>query len=252
MKRLLRGFTMAGLAAVMALGTQIAMAQEGPPRDRDGEFREGGRRGGQRGNFDPAEFQARMMQRMQDQLGSTDEEWGGIEPLLGKVMESQRAANAGRRGGGFRGPRGGGGRGGQGFRGQRGPRPGGPGGPPPGGPEAGRGGPPPGGPEGAEGPQAGRRGPRPGGPPPGGGRGGGRGRGGRGGFGGPPPSPEAMALQETLNSDSASPKEIQTKLRAHRQANRQKQQELKRSRDNLRAVLTTKQEARLVLMGILD
>lgn len=241
MRRLLRGFTMAGLAAIMALGTQIAMAQEGPPRGGDNEFR-GGRRGGPRGNFDPAEFQARMIQRMQEQLGSTDEEWGGIEPLLGKVMESQRAANAGRRGGGFRGPRGrprGGGR---------------PGGPRPGGPGFRGEGPPPGGPEGARDPEAGHRGPRPGspgGPPPGGGRGG-RGRGGRGGFGGPPPSPEAQALRATLDLPDATPKEIQAKLRDLRQANRKKQQALERSRNDLRAVLTTKQEAQLVLMGILD
>lgn len=226
MRRLLRGITIAGLAAVMVLGTQIGMAQEGPPRGRDGEYREGGRRGGPRGDVDPAEVRARMMQRLQERLGSTDEEWSGIEPLVGKVMEAQRAANAGRRGGGFRGPRG---PGGPGFRG----------------------GPPPRGPEGAEGPRMrGHRGPRhggPGGPPPGGGRGGGR-----GGIGGPPPSPEAMALRETLHSGDATPKEILAKLQDLRQANREKQQELERSRNDLRAELTVEQEARLVLMGILD
>ncbi len=42
------------------------------------------------------------------------------------------------------------------------------------------------------------------------------------------------------------------KLRDLRQANRKKQQELERSRNNLRAVLTVKQEAQLVLMGVLD
>lgn len=245
MRRLMKVVVMAGLAAVVALGTQMAMAQE-PPGGGDPGARRGRQGpGGQRGQFDPAQFRERMMQRMQEQLGSTDEEWAGIEPLLGKVTESQRAVSAGRpRGGGagFGAPRGG--RGAAGGRGGSG------------GPRAGARG--PGGPEGADGgPQAGRRGPRPeGAAAGGGGRGAGGGRGGGGfgggGFGGPPPSAEVAALQEILASDDATPRDIKAKLQAVRQANRKTEQALKRSRDNLRAVLTVKQEAQLVLMGILD
>jgi hypothetical protein len=61
-----------------------------------------------------------------------------------------------------------------------------------------------------------------------------------------------MALRETLHSSDATPKEILAKLQDLRQANREKQQELERSRNDLRSVLTVEQEARLVLMGILD
>ena len=79
--------------------------------------RDGGQ-GGQ-GNFDPAEFQQRMMERTKETLEITDDaEWKAIEPLVAKVMDARRdqlTANfrgfgRGNRGGGDndRGPRGGG------------------------------------------------------------------------------------------------------------------------------------------------
>ena len=86
----------------------------------------GGRRGpggqGGRGNFDPAEFQARIMERYREQLEITsDDEWTAISGLIENVNTARRDAAVsafggfGRRGG-FGGP--GGGRGGRGFGGE--------------------------------------------------------------------------------------------------------------------------------------
>jgi hypothetical protein len=66
------------------------------------------------GNFDPAQMQQFMMQRVQEQLGITnDTDWSAIQPLVQKVMDAQRAArgNMGRMFG-RGGPGGGGGPGG--------------------------------------------------------------------------------------------------------------------------------------------
>ena len=44
------------------------------------------------GNFDRAQFQQRMMERFQTELGITnDTDWSAIEPLVQKVQEAQRA-----------------------------------------------------------------------------------------------------------------------------------------------------------------
>ena len=82
---------------------------------------------------------------------------------------------------------------------------------------------------------------------------------GRGGFGGPggrggmfQGSPEAQALSEALQSEDTSNEDIKAKLKAFRDAAKKKEVELKKARDELREVLTLRQEARLVLMSILD
>ena len=67
----------------------------------------GGRRGG--GNFDPAQMQQRMMERVHDDLGYTNEvEWNAVQPLVQKVFDAQRDARSGGMGRMFRGNRGGG------------------------------------------------------------------------------------------------------------------------------------------------
>jgi len=81
----------------------------------------------------------------------------------------------------------------------------------------------------------------------GGGAGGGGGRG--RGFGGTP-SPEAEALQKAVDSGDAA--EIKAKLESYRASRKKKEAELQTARDNLRKVLTAKQEAQLVLMGTLN
>ena len=79
--------------------------------------------------------------------------------------------------------------------------------------------------------------------------GGGRRRGG-GMFGGEP-APSVAALQTAL--DNKAPKEdIKAKLEAVRAENKTKEATLQSAREDLRGVLTTRQEASLVVAGILD
>jgi hypothetical protein len=97
---------MAGIAAVIGLGTTQVVAQ---PNNGGGQG--GGRRN--RGNFDPAQMQQRMMERYKEVLEVTDDtEWKAIEPLVQKVMEARRDAMSGMGRGMF--GRGGPGRGGPG------------------------------------------------------------------------------------------------------------------------------------------
>jgi hypothetical protein len=94
---------MAGVAAVMSLGTNQVVAQP-----NNGGQGGGGRPG--RGNFDPAQFQQQMMDRTKATLEVTDDaEWKAMQPLVQKVMDARRETFGGMgRGFGRGGPRGGG------------------------------------------------------------------------------------------------------------------------------------------------
>jgi hypothetical protein len=60
------------------------------------------------GNFDPAQFRERQMERYRERIEvKSDEDWKKLEPLIGKVMDAQRDARLGMGFGGF-GGRGGG------------------------------------------------------------------------------------------------------------------------------------------------
>lgn len=83
-----------------------------------------------------------------------------------------------------------------------------------------------------------------------GGPGGPGGRGGRGGFGGEP-NPDAEALQKALEA-KASADEIKTKLAKYRESQKAKQAALEKAQADLRQVLSVKQEAQAVLMGLLQ
>jgi hypothetical protein len=172
-----------GMAAALFLGASNASAQN----DNGG----GGNGGGQggRGNFDPAQFQQRMMDNIKDQLGFTnDTDWGAVQPLIQKVMDAQRSARSGGMGRLFgRGNRGGGDQGGNNRR---------------------------------------------------------------GGFGGTP-SPEAEALQKAID-DNAPAAQIKELLAKYQASQKDKQAQLATAQDNLRAVLTTKQEAQATLLGLLQ
>lgn len=98
----------------------------------------------------------------------------------------------------------------------------------------------PGGPGGPDGPRGEARGE---------GRGG---RFGRGGGFGPEPSPEMEALQTVLENENAPADDIQAKLKAYREARDKKEAELKTAREELRQLLTIRQEAMLVMMGTLE
>jgi hypothetical protein len=82
--------------------------------------------------------------------------------------------------------------------------------------------------------------------------GGGRRRGGPGGPGGfGEPSPEAAALEKALES-KASNDEVKAKLNAYRESQKAKREKLQKAQDDLRKVLTMRQEAAAVMLGLLD
>ncbi len=103
----------------------------------------------------------------------------------------------------------------------------------------------------------------PGGPGGPGGAGGFGGFGGRGGFSpadmGIEMTPQgralndaATALRETLDNDATSSEDIKSRLAAVRQARVAMQDALRQAREELRGFVTPKQEATLVLQGLLD
>lgn len=65
-------------------------------------------------------------------------------------------------------------------------------------------------------------------------------------------TPEATALRETLEKESASPSEIKARLEAVRAQRKRSQMELDAAREDLRKVLTVRQEAVLVAYGLLE
>ena len=89
----------------------------------------------------------------------------------------------------------------------------------------------------------------PGGPGGGGAGGGAGGGGGRGGFGGQQ-LPEAEALQKAIEA-KASNDEIKTKLAKYRDARKVKEVSLEKAQEELRKILSVKQEAAAVLAGLL-
>jgi hypothetical protein len=184
-------------AAILALSVPSMMAQgRGGQGQGGGRGGQGGGRGtGGRGEFDISQFMDRIMERYQETLKMSDDEWTVIKPMVQAVMEKQRAGQSSR----FRGFGGGG--------------------------QGGRGG------------QSGRTG-----------RGGDNGRSSRGGDG----NTEVDALQKVLESQSSSPTDIKSKLAAVRKARLKQAADLKKSREELRSVLTVRQEGQMVLMGLLD
>lgn len=64
--------------------------------------------------------------------------------------------------------------------------------------------------------------------------------------------PELDALIKALDSKDTPAKDIEAKLKALRDARKKAEAELQQARDDLRKVLTVRQEAQLVLRGILD
>jgi Spy/CpxP family protein refolding chaperone len=103
--KLNRSIVMASAAALLCLNlSQKSLAQDnaGPPPGR--------------GNFDPAQFRQRMMDRLKEQLEVTDDtEWKAMEPLIQGVTDARMATMSGMGRGMFGGgPRRGGNNGGNG------------------------------------------------------------------------------------------------------------------------------------------
>jgi hypothetical protein len=91
MMKLNRTFAIWGAAAALCLGAGNLLAQNDNGGGGNGRFG--------RGNFDPAQFQQRMMDGIRSQLGFTnDADWNAVQPLVQKVMEARRDVGFG---GGF-------------------------------------------------------------------------------------------------------------------------------------------------------
>lgn len=180
---------MAGMVAMMSLGTGQVLAQPNSGGQRGpGGPRDGGRGG--RG-FDPEQMRQRIMERYKEMLEITnDDEWKAIEPRVQKVMELRRESFSGM---------------GRGFFG-RGSRGGG---------------------SSASGDRSDR---------------------GRGMFG--EPNPAAEALQKAIDS-KASKAEMKAALEKYLASRKEKQAEMEKAQENLRKLLTPRQEAIATLSGLL-
>ena len=123
--KLNRILSLCAVAAALTLSVGSLFAQDNNGGNSNNADQNGGgqRRnrngGGGGGNFDPAQFQQRMMDNIKEQLNFTnDTEWTAVEPLVQKVMDARRDVSGGglgrmfgrNRGGNNGGP--GGGRGG--------------------------------------------------------------------------------------------------------------------------------------------
>lgn len=176
MIKFLKTITFVTALAAVSL-TSLDVSAQG--RGGGGQGGRGGAGQGGRGNFDPAEFRARMVERMKEQFGFSDAEYKAIQPLIEDVQTKQRDTRSGGRGGfgGFGGRGGAGGRGGDGESGN-----------------------------------------------------------------------SAMdALQKAIESGS----NIEAKLKAFRADRTKKEAALTKSQETLKAVLTLKQEAVAVSMGLI-
>ena len=104
--KLNRIITLCAVAATLAISASSLLAQDngnnngGQGGNNGGQRRNrqaggpGGQQGG--GNFDPAQFQQRMLDRVQTELGFTnDTEWDAVKPLVQKVMDARMAVGFG-------------------------------------------------------------------------------------------------------------------------------------------------------------
>ena len=205
------------LALMLVMTPTRALAQD----QNQNQGQDGGRGGpgGGRGNFDPEAMRKMISDRMRERVGASEEEWSVLGPKVERVMQlNMQAATGGGMGGLF------------GGRGRGGPGGGGPGG------DRNR--------EGERGDRGDRGGDR-----------GDRGRGGpRGFFGVDENSPVFAARRELERAveANASADDLKAKMAALRDARAKVREETTKAQQELRELLTMKQEAALVTMGILE
>jgi hypothetical protein len=174
-----------GIAAAVCLCAGTLQAQDNSNSNSNGGGGQGRRGGG--GNFDPAQFQQRMLDNVRDQLAFTnDTDWAAVQPLVQKVFDARRDVGFAGLGMMRRAARGGG-----------------------------------------DNAQGGRR----------------------GGFG--QQGPEAEALQKALD-DNAPAAQVKAMLEKYRAAHKEKEAKLAQAQEDLRKVLTSRQEAQAALLGILN
>ena len=193
--KLNRIITLCAVAATLAISASSLLAQDNGNNNGNNNGGQGGNNGGQRrnrqnggpggGNFDPAQMQQRMLDRVQEQLGFTnDTEWDAVKPLVQKVMDARREVGFGGMGRMFGGRN----------------------------------------------------------------QGGNNNRGG-GMFG--QTSPEQEALQKAID-DNAPSAQIKDLLAKYKAAQKAKQAKLEAAQADLKAVLTTRQEAQAALLGLVN
>ena len=223
MKRWNKIFVLTGVVAACLIASD-SMAQNGGGGGGGGGGGFGGGGGGgqggggggrrNRGNFDPAQFRQMQLDNAKEALEVTDDaEWNVLSAAIGKVYDAQQDVRSSAING-FRGMR---------NRGQNG-----------------------GGGGGGFGGGGGNGGATNAG---GGGQGGGQGGGRRGGFGGTP-APEIQALQDAIDN-KASADEIKSKLAKVREVQKANEAKLEAAQADLLKLLTPRQEASAVLLGIL-
>src|SRR5439155_16030741 len=98
MLKITRSLATVAAATALFLGVSPGLAQQDNNQGGNGGNRGGGggRGGGGPGNFDPAQFQQRMMERTREELEVKDDaEWKALEPLVQKVMDLRRESFGG-------------------------------------------------------------------------------------------------------------------------------------------------------------
>ena len=91
--KLNRIISISTVVAALILSAGSTLAQNDNGGNNDGGGRRGGGGGFGGGNFDPAQFQQRMMERIRGDLGFTnDTDWNAVQPLVQKVMDARRDA----------------------------------------------------------------------------------------------------------------------------------------------------------------
>jgi hypothetical protein len=84
-----------GAMAALCLGSSNLLAQNNN-NNNNGNNNGGGQGRPGRGNFDPAQFQQRMLDNLKESLEITDDaEWKAIEPLVTKVLDLRRQSMSG-------------------------------------------------------------------------------------------------------------------------------------------------------------
>ena len=86
-----RIITLCAVAATLAISASSLLAQDNGNNNGGGQRRNRQNGGPGGGNFDPAQMQQRMLDRVQEQLGFTnDTEWDAGKPLVQKVMTARQ------------------------------------------------------------------------------------------------------------------------------------------------------------------
>ena len=105
-----RWIAVAAVAAALCSGASLGLAQQdnnNKGNDAGGQGGGGGR--GFRGNFDPAQMQQMIMDRLREDMEVKDDtEWKALEPLVQKVFDARRQVDGERMRGMFGGRRRGG------------------------------------------------------------------------------------------------------------------------------------------------